>query len=60
MLNTQFILSALFDILYQLQGCYSIKSLRIYAFPTIIAGAGIWTLQVGIKARHSNHWPNEQ
>ena len=40
-LNTQaFIQSTLFDILYQLQGCYGIKSLRIYAFPTIIAGAG--------------------
>ena len=29
-----------FDILHQLQGCYSIKSLRIYVLPTIIAGAG--------------------
>ena len=38
MLNTQaFILSALFDILYQLQGRYSIKSLRMYAFPTTMA-----------------------
>ena len=32
--------SALFDILYQLQRCYSFKSLSIYAFPHLIAGAG--------------------
>ena len=50
-------INVLFVILYQLQGCDSIKSFRIYALPTIIAGAGNWTLEVSIKAEHSNHWP---
>ena len=42
MLNTQaFIWSTLFDILFQLEGFYSVKSLRIYAFSTKMQGLGI-------------------